>query len=83
MNEMRVFLEDKVNRLSVIVVVLFLGVYVQNYCTYLELINSTNKLHADIVKTEKKVDFRYFNTTRSLQDLYGVEIDTHYGRVVK
>lgn len=32
---------------------------------------------------EKKVDFRYFNITRSLQDIHKVEIDTHKGRVTK
>lgn len=31
---------------------------------------------------DDKVDFRYFNLTRSIQDIHGVNIDTRKGNVV-
>lgn len=34
-------------------------------------------------KLKTQVDFRYFNTTRSLEDIHNVRIDTHYGDVRK
>ncbi len=46
-------------------------------------VNMNNTILKQIKKTEKKVDFRYFNTTRSLQDIHSVEIETKQGRVVR
>lgn len=37
----------------------------------------------EIKSVEKKVDFRYFNLTRSLESIYNIEIDTKDGRVRK
>lgn len=34
-------------------------------------------------KILNKIDHRYFNTTRSLQDIHGVEIETRQGRVIR
>ena len=34
-------------------------------------------------KVERKVDFRYFNLTRSIEEIHAVEIDTKDGRVRK
>lgn len=41
-----------------------------------------NILLEQSIKTEKKVDFRYYNLTRSLQDINGVIIETKEGRVI-
>lgn len=46
-------------------------------------INTNNLILNQIKKTEKKVDFRYFNTTRTLEDIHNVEIETKQGRVVR
>lgn len=46
-------------------------------------VNTNKILLSRIEKTEKKVDFRYFNTTRSLEDIHNVEIETRQGRVIK
>ena len=35
------------------------------------------------LKTIKKVHFRYFNLTHSLEEIHNVEIDTHHGDVIK
>ena len=32
-----------------------------------------------IKKTERKVDFRYFNTVRTIEDIYGIDINTKDG----
>lgn len=43
-------------------------------------INSSNQaLLNRLDKLEKKVDFRYFNTTRSLEEIHDVHIDTLNG----
>lgn len=46
-------------------------------------INTNNLILNQIKKTEKKVAFRYFNTTRTLEDIHNVEIETKQGRVVR
>ena len=33
------------------------------------------------IKIKKRIDFRYFNTTRSLQDIHNVEINTLNGEL--
>lgn len=45
-------------------------------------VDSNKRILTKIEKVEKKVDFRYFNTIKSLEDIYNVEIETHQGRVV-
>ena len=37
----------------------------------------------NLSEIEKKVDYRYFNLTKSLEDIYNVEIDTYKGRVIR
>lgn len=34
-------------------------------------------------EVEKKVDFRYFNLTNSLQDIHNIKIETNHGRIEK
>ena len=79
MHDVKGFLADKLNRLTVIVIIL--GIF---------LIGSLYKINAEItnlkhliIKCEKKVDFRYFNLTRSLEQIHNVEIDTLNGRIIK
>lgn len=43
-------------------------------------VNNAAMLEA-IIKLEKKVDFRYFNLTRSLEDIHNVKIETHKGHL--
>lgn len=44
-------------------------------------IESYNNVMARLDKVERKTDFRYFNLTRSLEDIHKVEIDTENGRI--
>lgn len=48
-----------------------------------ELLKSNAELMQKMEKLKAQVDFRYFNTTRSLEDIHNVRIDTHYGDVRK
>lgn len=38
------------------------------------------EINANIIKVNKKVDFRYFNLTRSLESIHKVEINTRDGK---
>lgn len=44
-------------------------------------IESYNNVMARLDKVERKTDFRYFNLTRSLEDIHKIEIDTENGRI--
>lgn len=35
-----------------------------------------------IKSAEKKIDFRYFNITRTIEDIHNVDIDTKTGKVI-
>lgn len=39
------------------------------------------EINANIIKVNKKVDFRYFNLTRSLESIHKVEINTRDGKI--
>lgn len=52
----------------------------QIFCIILMLITSISNSLA-IKKTERNVDFRYFNQTRTLETLYNVDINTLNGDV--
>ena len=47
------------------------------------MFNFHNETMNRIEKVEKKVDFRYFNTTRSLEGIHNVKIETKHGTVSK
>ena len=38
-------------------------------------------IHNDYIKIKKRIDFRYFNTTKSLEDIHKVEINTYNGEI--
>lgn len=38
-------------------------------------------INENITNVNKKIDFRYFNLSRSLQDIHNIEIDTKDGRI--
>ena len=72
-------LKDKIN----IVILLCLFSCIYNFYTFNRIQSHMTHIEELINSTEKKVDFRYFNITRSLQDIHKVEIDTNKGRVTK
>lgn len=84
------FLSDAANRVLVAVIVLCFAVC---YCqvrtekaikrVYNYDVKAKKELLTEIKSNRDKIDFRYFNLTRTLEDLHNVKIDTHYGRVEK
>ena len=44
-------------------------------------IENYNNIMSRLDKVEKKTDFRYFNLTRSLEDIHKIEINTKDGRI--
>lgn len=66
------YFADGINRLTTAVIVLSCIMTVGFY-----------KTHTAIIKCEKKTDFRYFNTTRSLEDIYSVRINTKDGTILR
>ena len=71
-------LSDKINRLTLVVLICF-GILLFHL---IKLRKEIREISTHQKKTEQKVDFRYFNTTRSLQDIFNVEIETKQGRVI-
>lgn len=65
------FFKDTINRLTVIVLIfsciLTFGIY---------------KTYKAVIKCERKIDFRYFNLTRSLEDIHNVKINTKDGSLI-
>lgn len=84
------FLFNEVNRVFVAVIfvgiinlvsivrteMLFIKLNEQNNEYYNQLINSDNKI-------EKKIDYRYFNITKSLEEIHSVKIITKDGKLEK
>lgn len=71
-------LSDKINRLALIILICF-GILLFHLLKLREEVKAISNHQKE---TEQKVDFRYFNTTRSLQDIFDVEIETKQGRVI-
>lgn len=84
------FLSNEVNRVFIAVIILGLSILYMIYNgnssilkSYENILKSNEEILKAIDKTNDKVDFRYFNTTSSLEDIYDIEIDTKTGKVKK
>ena len=84
------FLYNEVNRVFIAVILagVILGYIIYSGNSAIlksneELLKSNAELMQKMEKLKAQVDFRYFNTTRSLEDIHNVRIDTHYGDVRK
>ena len=71
LSDAKSFLNDKINR--VFIAVMFLCIINAGGIFYLnkQIENCTNKVH-----------FRYYNLTKSLEDIYNIQIDTRDGRII-
>lgn len=72
--ELRKMFRDKLNFVILLLVIL-LGVNVYGY------ISLNNKITQANIEIKKKVDFRDFNTTKTLEELNNVDIDTLNGEL--
>lgn len=84
------FLSNEVNRVFVAVILIgfIVGLLVYNGTSAIlksneELKKSNTELKEKIEKTKDRVDFRYFNTTKSLEEIHNVKIDTRTGELKK
>lgn len=84
------FLYNEVNRVFIAVILagVILGYIIYSGNSAIlksneELLKSNAELMQKMEKLKAQVDFRYFNTIRSLEDIHNVRIDTHYGDVRK
>ncbi len=82
------FMSNEVNRLFIVVLTISIAFTIFQYIEFREienlklLITETNQsLSNDIAKSRKRTDYRYFNLTRSLEDIYNVRIDTKTGEL--
>lgn len=75
------FFASGINRLLVTVIGIGIISVGLNIYTIKEINIAKAQTLEAIKKTEKKVDFRYFNLTNSLQDIHKVKIETHHGRI--
>ncbi len=89
-SDVKRFLCNEVNRVFVAVVILCILVCYGQVRTekaikknYNYNVRAKKELITEIKANREKIHFRYFNLTRSLEDLHQVEIDTKDGRVVR
>ncbi len=82
------FMSNEVNRLFIAVLIISAFFALCQYIEFREieniklLISESNKnLSENITKSRKRTDFRYFNITRSLEEIHNVKIDTHNGEL--
>ncbi len=76
-SDIKGFLKDKINILVLLIlisnVIYIIGMFI--------VFNHLVKIEHAINKCEKKVDFRYFNLTKSLEEIHNTDIDTKDGRI--
>ncbi|MFR1671627.1 MAG: hypothetical protein ACLSWI_01630 [Candidatus Gastranaerophilaceae bacterium] len=82
------FFANEMNRVFIAVILIGLVSYYMIYTLNLSIIKlnsnmeeyNTNLLKA-IDETENKVDFRYFNTTKTLEEIHNVKVNTKTGEL--
>ncbi len=79
------FMMNEVNRVFVLVIAMFIvfGIFLHFEITSLKKQNRENTAELlDLInKTNKKIEHRYFNTTKSLEEIHKVKIDTKTGEI--
>ena len=80
--DVKEFLSNEVNRVFIAVIIVGCAVCIMLYTHNREMKKTNMQILKSIEKLEKKVDFRYFNITRSLSDIHKVEIDTKNGKII-
>ncbi len=81
------FMANETNSLLIWIIIINVVVclWIHHEINNVKLIMQSNnsKLIEQIEKVDKKVDFRYFNTTTSLEEIHHVKIDTRTGELKK
>lgn len=76
------------NSLNCLIVWVLLLTIASSVCVHFEIASLKNtiksenqKLSTEIDNVRKRVDYRYFNTTRSLEDIYDIKINSQTGEL--
>ena len=81
------FIVGEFNKTSIVFIILFtlfcIFVHFEIRSIKVELNKKNTEITQEISNINKKIDFRYFNTTRSLEDIHKLKIDTKTGEVKK
>lgn len=81
------FIVNEINKTSVTLIILFIFlcvfVHFEIRSVKTELNKKNTEVTEQITKLNNKIDFRYFNTTRSLEDIHKLKIDTKTGEIKK
>lgn len=77
-------MNSAINLLYVIITLMCISLFCQtflikNFATHSDIV----VLKTEISEVKKKVHFRYFNLTNSLEDIHKVKINTQNGRIKK
>ena len=82
-SDVKCFMANEVNRLFIFIILINIGVgiflHIENLKLKETIIENTERIEQQITQTRKRVDYRYFNTTRTIEDLYGVKVNTKDG----
>lgn len=85
-DEASAFLGNEINRVLVFLTIILVVIISLSIILFSKLESIQNAViinNSDIKKVEKKVDFRYFNLTNSLEDVFSIDIDTKTGNIKK
>lgn len=77
------FLSDEINRINFVSVIIILGIFYMFYNIKTEITQQNDEIINRIEKTERKVDFRYFNTVKTLEEIHNIEINTKNGKIIR
>ena len=79
------FMMNEVNRVFVLVIVMLIafGIFLHFEINSVkkQIQSNTEKLELLLDKTNKKIEHRYFNTAKSLEEIHKVKIDTKTGEI--
>ncbi len=76
------FLLNEINRVLIALIIIGSVLIYMLYDIKKDILQLNNDLIKAIYKAEKKVDYRYFNTVKSLEEIYNIEINTKDGRII-
>lgn len=82
-SDVKGFLGDSINRILLFEIVLCVLIAFFGFYLLKRIDNAENQILLSVQKAEKKVDFRYFNLTRSMEEIHNVKIDTYRGQLDK
>ena len=82
-SDVKNFMANEVNRLFTLILLIniLIGFFLHFEIASLkqQIFLRTEQLDMDIIKAKKRVDYRYFNMTRTLEDIFNIKIDTKDG----